>query len=371
MKALYLFILLLSIPGCFSGKRDYNIRNLHSEICIIEEDSLSLPFYNIWSINPEISNYLGYNKYLHSIDFFDLSRGKFLKRIFLEKSGPGVVGIPVSIHYYKPDSIFLFDNRTICLFSEDGGLYCRFDPFAAEGYDFNVHGELFLNNSVPLKYNHKSKSVYLGCNQYKDELKKPLFAEFNLSDKSLDFLNLYYPEDVIEKNKQYGFLKQVALSRDTESGLMYYNYMFRPGFCVYSFSDRTNSFNGVVSEGIDDANQFIDSGEDDKIDSHSLINPSYYAPLVTPDTVFQFCFESVNLQRSDGEMSTFRDKNWSVLVFDKAGHLSYKGNVDFKPIQLNSWFYFNGYIYYAPHPSGLEKVLKGKNSLLFMRIKAG
>jgi hypothetical protein len=241
--------------GCNSGSENYLIKTNYSteasilveyDIKNIEADSLSLPYYAKNDILNTIEDELliGYNNVLHAIDFFNLSKNKFQKRIYLEDDGPNSVNRVYELNVISEDSILIIDALKLKLINSKGILINQFNLNVEEygGYFLNYNDAELIHlpdeNSVLLHFlNHNIRE-----NEFDETMAYSIVGKLNLESGTINFLPITYSKFIYD-NK--GGVDELMPNLSYNNGKIIYGFPVESNIYTYELqTKKTEAFGG-------------------------------------------------------------------------------------------------------------------------------
>lgn len=218
---------------------EYDIKN-------IEADSLSLPYYAKNDILNTIEDELliGYNNVLHAIDFFNLSKNKFQKRIYLEDDGPNSVNRVYELNVISEDSILIIDALKLKLINSKGILINQFNLNVEEygGYFLNYNDAELIHlpdeNSVLLHFlNHNIRE-----NEFDETMAYSIVGKLNLESGTINFLPITYSKFIYD-NK--GGVDELMPNLSYNNGKIIYGFPVESNIYTYELqTKKTEAFGG-------------------------------------------------------------------------------------------------------------------------------
>jgi len=303
------------------GTLNYNVK----EVCI-PVDSARLSAYKPFSIyESELDTFfIGYNKHLHSLDLFSLSKKNFLYSVFLEKDGPDAVKELMDILPLGLDSILVLGEHELCVIDRNGNKTWK------KGINMSVYGKSFdsLRLYAETKFKpfigSKPNILHLEVYDFLHSFKSREFyfgnleARFNLENGRISLLPISYPKEYQVITGNYGFLN--FPSRINIGDTSVYVFPVIPRLLVLLPDGKINEIHIKSRFHTSDA-ELLPRKEDDPIRlmAHMVKSPFYDNLVYDPYKELIYCFflAPIPYKIKDNSFNTFGDKPLSVLVLDK------------------------------------------------------
>ena len=254
-----------------------NIRNAENyrEIKISSVDTLSiditgreLPYYYKSDLYTDpVTNHLifaGYNHFEHSFDLFDINDQKRINRIQLAERGPDGISMNGDFKFINADTILIKVNQSLIKINTQGEILSKVNLFEIikETTFLFTHGlsvedpenNLSFKNNALVSYVLPGESFFWESRFYEE----PFLALLSPSKKTVEFLNIKYPDEASEDNLFGYMLRPYTLVKDEE---LIYNFPFISKVYRYNFTSMKIQEADIKSSFTENISSTINSGE--------------------------------------------------------------------------------------------------------------
>jgi hypothetical protein len=305
------------------------------KIPIVAENLNSYDVYHAYSEGNQLM-LLAYNKGRHSLDYFSLEEGRFVKALSLEHQGPNGIGQVGSLFHHNKDSIFMFERGALRIANSEGVVVDSFKLF--ELFDIAQDGEPVVNFYFKLNYDPNTKNVlfYLNSPQSSSVSGSAKIGSLNIDSRTVERLPIYHTDYHKSINGRVGFVTYLGFY-DYFKGKLLYNFQYESSLFLYDLNSGETEFvsgNGASKPKFIPAVPASDAFE--VFNQHALDNIHYLT--VIPDKWRGLVYRINWGGPGDYEEAGFTEKKQSISVFDEELNFLQEFSLPDHTYQINNWF---------------------------------
>lgn len=327
MKGFILLIFCSILFGCQRSLKtetkydDSSVVKLEVDSICIPLDSISLASYPsatfIYSIDNQTYMY-AFNTKTWMFDVFDLVNECLLYHVELEREGANGVPYINNIQVLSSDSIVCFiDNGFLILDGRGKVLNREAMTYSGSDYVGNFEGGQFTQ---PF-YDKNDKKVYGRVITSKDPYPypagQPLFAEYDVTNKSWTFLSITLPPYMEKYWQKMGQNRNLNMWINDDR--ICYNFTCLSDLFVYTMSDGKLLTAGGESRLVNnEVSPYTGDLQNEKARwEHWIDNPVFYAPIYDKYKNIYYRIQLSELSGQFSETPTPYDKKIVLAVFNK------------------------------------------------------
>jgi len=350
MKYYLIFYFSLLLFSCERNKEEKKFTiNYALESLNIPISKRYLNSYQVFNTYQEDNKnkFVSYNRYTHSLNFFNLESGQIISELELEREGPSGINEILSLYFHNRDSIFIYERGYLHLMNLEGKKFRSFSLY--ELFDVEELGEPNFNFYFKLNFNQENHSSIFYLTQFTDKESSPKIASLNLKTMELTILPVKAPI-FLSSEETTGFISYLGFV-DYWKGEILYNFQYQSAIFLCNPKDgKIKEFSGNSEENPSQINLLNINSTSDEFDTHAIENTNFLS--VMPDKwrnlVYRFKWNKPSVKNNE---RGFLDKQLSVEVFDQ--NLRFISEIllpDYK-YQINNFFVNeNGLYINVAHP---------------------
>ncbi len=348
---IYVISLILTINCTSRGNFELLESKFNSNVTLnlerfqinIPTDSIGMHYYRRISTyyDGTVWYYIGFHKILNSLDLYNISDKKFVKRIMLDERGPNSITALKSIFIHNLDSIFINDANSLVVIDTAGIIKRKIN---------SPEKELFKNNKLPfgiitstLNFNitflNKRKTVlfYFAPREFKYFSSKYIMTPFlgeislNNSNPRISLLPVKYSNYYLS-GENIGFGTEFQPNISVYKDLLIYNFPIESNIYTYNFCTGDIRKFGAKSSFSENLGEPFQGEQDESM--HLLKNVIFLKTIYDPykNLFYRLHWGNCEIMKNSTEFNALFDKPLYLMVFDQDFNL-------LKEVELENYKY--------------------------------
>jgi len=323
IKSLFIIIFNMVLISCVnqnggtSKKNDSKRLSIELEEVKIPIDSSYLHNYPIYNslIQDGKDYFIGYNKYKHSFDIFNITDREIYGKIILFSDGVDEVKFLGSFVAKSLDSLYVNTYKKLLLLNKEGRVVRK--------YDLDLRNK-FINNNVTVVSNKTSKMVlnknfiYMPLRVFNKKNKSnfdfPCAISLDLSSGTIDTINIHYPKLYRDQDKDFfpKYYPTIAILNDS----IIYNYASESKIYLYGRQyDSLINANSIFSKN---TSTYV-HGHGLQIDKKNHMENPYFSNLLyypNKNEIYRLHVKEMEYRKKNNEFTAFGERDTYLMVFD-------------------------------------------------------
>lgn len=308
--------------------------------------------------------FVGYKRFAHVLDFFNIDKKTFIKSLILQRDGPNSFQTIYKIQVHNLDSIFIKEHLVIKIINENGEIKNSF-PAIFEKNSLLPDGGFMAYNDACINFS-KEKNEFIGfyfpnTNYEKRELEKdtPFICAMDVNSLAIRVLDIKYPSYI--RNNYFKIPERMPNVQFLEDKIIY-SFPFISNIYVYDFqSNKTNRYGGRSKNS---NNLDLQDGSDDY--DYRLTGSVFYnvEHIADKDIYLRGHWGSQERIQLNGEPSSGATKKGFLIFFDSQFNV-------INEIEINSDYWIEDYFVHDNHLYLYKKELysQNENKLIFGKFE--
>jgi hypothetical protein len=318
----------------------------------IEIDSLSPNKYFIYHAikHSETNVLIGYNPALHSLDFFDLDRGEFIKHLRIDSQGPNAIDYVQDIFFHNEDSIFISSRLRLQLINSQAEVVDVYNLIDQE-LILN-HGEPSSNFYFKLEYISSLNAVLFfnrPFNMQEDvNRERSLISMYDIKQRKYSVLPITFSEHYFNNKGTMGFLTYLNKDFVINETKLIYNYKYESQIYVYDLNSYKTLVYDAPSKNSSNVAKPLVNVDEEEAQHHALMNSHFFRVIANPkNNIYYRLHWGDNFE---GE-SNFMNKQLYLMAFNEKFETLTEQLLPAHTYNLNIWFANEHGLYLSPtHP---------------------
>ncbi len=259
----------------------------------------------------------GYNSSLHAVDVMDLTKRKFVKRIYLADDGPSQVTRVYQLKVLSQDTVAVMDALKLKLLNSKGEVFSAWNLDFRE--DDSPYFGYFINyNDARLAYAEEENAFILHFVNESDrdglyDVQNPshIFAKLDIGTGGVDFLPVTYPDIIYDRK---GHVEETMPNVSIHGELVLYGWPIESNIYTYNLHTRKHATYGGKSNYSENLERF------DRPDGvpFRLVGTWFNSTVFNPGNglYYRTHWGSQPARRDDMTENTAYSKPGYVMLFD-------------------------------------------------------
>lgn len=298
--------------------------------------------------------FVGYKRFAHVLDFFNIDKRTFLKSLILQRDGPNSFQTIYKIHIHNLDSIFVKEHLDIKIINEKGEIKNSI-PAIFEKNSRIPDGGFFAYNDASIYFSKETNEFfgfYFPDSNYESrELEEdtPFICAMDVTTLTIRVLDIKYPSYI---RKNYFIIPERMPNVKFLEDKIIYGFPFLSNIYVYDFqSNKTNRYGGrsEISNNLE-----LRDGSDDY--QYRLTGTVFYdvEHIADKDIYLRGHWSSQERIQLNGEPSSADTKKGYIIFLDSQFNV-------INEIEIHSDYWIEEYFVHDNHLYLFKKELSSQN----------